>query len=149
VKSLRAFARLTRQEWPLVFEAYVTLVVCRVRLWVQSIDKLQVWATRAGGSTIAVDRLARAIEVASRNMPRATCLCRALALQRLLAKNGHVSELRIGVEKSDDRFGAHAWLVQGGEVLIGASQLEKYKLLASWPSKSEVSESRWKGKISL
>jgi hypothetical protein len=149
VKWLRAFAQLTRQERRLLLEAFITLAVCRARLRAQNIEKLQVWATRAGNSTIAVDRLAWAVEVASKRMPGATCLCRALALQRLLAKNGYGSELRIGVEKNDDRFGAHAWLVRGGQVLIGASELGKYELLAAWRSKTDLSENRRKDTASL
>ena len=47
-------------------------------------------------------------------MKNATCLCKALALQRLLARNGHHSELRIGVDKVDGQFTAHAWLVHNG-----------------------------------
>jgi hypothetical protein len=146
VKQLRAFAQLTRREQRLLLEAFIALAICRARLRAQNIEKLQAWATRAGNRTIAVDRLAWAVEVASRRMPGATCLCRALVLQRLLAKNGHGSELRIGVEKKNDQFGAHAWLVIGGQVLIGASQLENYKLLAAWQS-TDLSESRRKAAV--
>jgi hypothetical protein len=132
VKQLRAFAQLAQQERRLLLDAFITLTICRVRLRVQNAAKLRAWASRPGNRTIAVDRLAWAVEVASRRMPRATCLCRALALQRLLAKNGHDSELRIGVEKDNGRFGAHAWLIHDGQVLIGALQSEKYELLVAW-----------------
>jgi Transglutaminase-like superfamily len=149
VKQLRAFARLSRREQRLLLEAFIALAICRARLRAQNIEKLQAWATRAGNRTVAVDRLAWAVEVASRRMPGATCLCSALVLQRLLAKNGHGSELRIGVEKKDDRFGAHAWLLLGGQVLIGASQLGNYKLLAAWQSETDRSESRRKAAARL
>jgi hypothetical protein len=144
VKQLRALAQLTHRDRRLLLEALITVLICRARLRDQNIAKLQAWATRIGEGTIAVDRLAWAVEVVSRRMPRATCLCRALALQRLLAKNGHGSELRIGVEKNNDRFGAHAWLVHDGEVLIGASQFGNYKLLAAWQCKTDLSEGRRK-----
>jgi hypothetical protein len=147
VKQLRAFAQLVRRDQRLLLEALITLAICRARLLTQNIEKLQAWATptRAKDAAIGVERLAWAVEIASRRMPRATCLCRALALQRLLAKNGHGSELRIGVEKNNDRFGAHAWLVRGGHVLIGASQLGKYELLVAWQSKTDRSESGERG----
>jgi hypothetical protein len=143
MKQLRAFAQLTRRDQRLLLEAFITLAICRARLLAQNIEKLRAWAapTRTRNRAIGVERLAWAIEIASRRMPRATCLCRALALQRLLAKNGHGSELRIGVEKNNDRFGAHAWLVHGGHVLIGASKLGKYELLVAWQSRTDRSES--------
>jgi hypothetical protein len=143
VKELRAFAQLTHRDQRLLLEAFITLAICWGRLRAQNIEKLQAWATRAGNRASTVDRLVWAVEVASRRIPGATCLCRALALQRLLAKNGHGSELRIGIEKNSDRFGAHAWLVHGGKVLIGATQLE-YELLAAWQSRTNLSESRRK-----
>ena len=142
MKQFRAFAQLTRRDQRLLLEAFITLAICQARLRAQNIEKLQAWATRAGNRAADVDRLTWAVEVASRRIPGATCLCRALALQRLLAKNGHGSELRIGVEKNNDRFGAHAWLVHGGQVLIGASQLGKYELLAAWHSKTDLSQRR-------
>jgi hypothetical protein len=145
VKQFRAFAQLAYGEKRLLLEAFITLSICRARLRVRNVEKLQAWATRAGNRTITVNRLAWAVEVASRRMPGATCLCRALALQRLLAKNGHGSELRIGVEKNNGRFGAHAWLVHDGQVLIGASEPEKYRLLAAWQSKTDLPEGRRKG----
>lgn len=118
----------------LLVEAFITLAICRVRLRTQNAAKLQAWASRSGNSTIAVDRLVRAVGAASRRMPRATCLCRALTLQRLLAKNGRSSELRIGVQNNNGLLGAHAWLVHDGQVLIGASQCGRYELLATWRS---------------
>jgi hypothetical protein len=143
VKEFRAFVQLVHRDQRLLLEAFITLAACRVRLQVQNIEKLRGWAARAGKTAAAVDRIVWAIEIASRRMPGATCLCRALALQRLMAKNGHGSELRIGVEKNNDRFGAHAWLVQNGQVLIGESQLGKYELLVAWQSKTtSLSESR-------
>lgn len=136
MKRFRAFARLAQQERQLLLEAFITLAICQVRLRVQSAARLQAWASRLGHKTIAVDRLAWAVGAASRRMPRATCLCRALALQRLLAKNGHGSELRIGVEKDNGRLGAHAWLIHNDQVLIGGSQSEKYELLVAWAVKN-------------
>jgi hypothetical protein len=135
LKQLRAFANLKHRDRRLLLEAFITLAICRRRLLAQNIEELQAWATQAGNGTAALDRIVWAGEVASRRIPRATCLSRALTLQRLLAKNGHGSELRIGVEKNNEGFGAHAWLVHGTEILIGASQVEKYELLAAWRSK--------------
>ena len=64
-------------------------------------------------------------------MKNATCLCKALTLQRLLARNGHDSELKIGVDKTDGKFKAHAWLVYRGRVLIGGTEMQNYKVIAA------------------
>jgi hypothetical protein len=142
VRQFRAFAQLAHHDQLLLLEAFITLAICRARLFAQNIEKLRAWASRAGHGVNAADRLAWAVEVASRRIPGTTCLCRALSLQRLLAKNGHGSELRIGVKKDNVRFGAHAWLVHGGQVLIGGSQFDEYELLVAWRSDTDLSAGR-------
>jgi hypothetical protein len=57
----------------------------------------------------------------------------------LLARNGHHSELKIGVDKSCGRFTAHAWLVHNGRVLTGGAETEKYKFLAAWATSNDGS----------
>lgn len=135
VKELTKFSQLTYRDQVLLLRAFFALAVCRVRLHAWGFRKLQRWATRPANGNTAVDPLIWAIEVASKKTLGASCLCRALALQRLLSRNGHESELRIGVEKNDNRFGAHAWLVYRDKVVIGAVQLEKYELLTAWRTK--------------
>jgi len=135
VKELTKFSQLTYRDQVLLLRAFFALAVCRVRLHAWGFQKLQRWATRPANGDTAVDRLIWAIEVASKKTLGASCLCRALALQRLLSRNGHESELRIGVEKNDNRFGAHAWLVYRDKVVIGSVQLEKYELLTAWRTK--------------
>ena len=63
------------------------------------------------------------METAGRNVPRATCLVRALAGQAFLARYGHETDLRIGVlkEQSEKRVKAHAWLESQGLVLLGGT----------------------------
>jgi hypothetical protein len=107
--------------------------MCRVRLRIHGVDRLRTWATQIGHGEVTVPRLVSAVRRASQIFPATTCLVRAIALQHLLSRNGHHSELRIGVEKSNNRFGAHAWLVQEQRVLIGdGAEAENYKVLAVW-----------------
>jgi hypothetical protein len=64
-----------------------------------------------------------AVLAASRFIPASTCLVQALALQILLTRAGHVSDLRLGVASSStDGVTAHAWLEYEGRVLIGERQ---------------------------
>ena len=55
-------------------------------------------------------RAAATLVRAAASLYGARCLVQALTLQRLLGRRGIVSELRIGVNRQDGRFGAHAWL---------------------------------------
>lgn len=137
MKSLTTFGRLTPQDWRLFVHAVVTLAVCDVRLRTQNCETLRAWATSEGQGDAPVNRLTWAVEAAAKRMKSATCLCKALALQRLLARNGHYSELRIGVDKSDGRITAHAWLVHKGRVLTGGAEMKSYKLLAAWATRSD------------
>ena len=136
MKYLAAFARLTLRDWRLFAHASLTLAVCQTRLRWHNLETLRAWATREGQGSAPVNRLTWSVEAAAKRMNNATCLCKALALQRLLARNGHYSELRIGVEKSHGQFTAHAWLVHNGRVLIGGAEMESYRLRAAWPTRN-------------
>jgi len=71
---------------------------------------------------VFVDRIVLAVTVASRYVPKATCLTQALATQVLLARRGHSVHLRIGVARSETgEFQAHAWVECYGRVVIGGA----------------------------
>lgn len=133
------FQRLTVQDWQLFAGAFMTLAVCRVRLRCQAFATVRAWARREARGAAPVNRLTWSIEAASRRMKGTTCLSKALALQHLLARNGHDSELRIGVDKSGGLFTAHAWLVHREWILVGGWEIGNHTLLAAWTA-SESSE---------
>ena len=105
-----------------------------MRLRRQNFELLVIWAASEAQGSVPVSKLAWSVEAAAKRMKGATCLCKALALQRLLGRNGHRSELRIGVDKSDGKFAAHAWLVHQGRVLTGGAEMANHKVLAAWSS---------------
>lgn len=76
----------------------------------------------------AMDAIVWAVVVASRYVPRSTCLTQALTAQVLLARRGVPASLHIGVAKegAEARFGAHAWVESEGKVLIGGSEPGRY-----------------------
>jgi hypothetical protein len=77
------------------------------------------------------ERLAWAVRVVSRFVPRATCLTQALAAHILLNREGYASALQIGVSKDEKgAFEAHAWLESQGKVVIGEHEAGKYAPLA-------------------
>jgi hypothetical protein len=131
---VRTFWNLSAGERHLLFAAVATLAACQLALRIFKFQRLQLWAGQvvADSEAESVEATTWAVHAAVRRMPWVTCLARALALQRLLARRGHASELRVGVAKAGQDFSAHAWLVRGDRVLIGDEDLGRYTALASW-----------------
>ncbi len=74
------------------------------------------------------DNLSKIINLALGNtLFNSTCLEKSLFTYFILGINGIKSELKIGVENSENRFSAHAWVEKEGIVLNGQDNpLEKY-----------------------
>ena len=137
MNRLRKVARLSRRERRLLARAWLTVVAFRGGLtllpfrWMQRAARRPV-RVAAAGEQLAVDRYAWAVDVASRRVPRASCLTQALALQSLLARAGYPSELRIGVAKDGAALEAHAWLESGGRIVIGGD-VDRFATLVGAP----------------
>lgn len=121
----------------LLCRAFVTLLRMRIALWVMPWSRI---VTRTSGtrkvpsSRPAVNQLEWAVVAASRFVPRATCLTQALALQRLLSRNGYRSSVQIGVRLADGRFAAHAWVEHDATSLLSnARDVVQYVRFFSWP----------------
>ena len=119
----------------------VVLWGTRLGLWVVSMRTVhrllgRLMPVRAGwrrSVPVSPERIAGAGWVVSRYVPRATCLVQALAVQRLLEREGHPACLRIGVAKSGrTRLLAHAWAASAGRVVVGGGALERYAPLLAW-----------------
>jgi hypothetical protein len=64
-----------------------------------------------GGGESSIYLWVRAVDVAARHhLYPMHCVPRALALRSLLAEEGIVTEVRIGVRKEGERLAAHAWV---------------------------------------
>ena len=134
---LRRLNRLTLREVRLAGKAAWALIEARYRLRHTSVEEMRCWAALSPDERISEISREPLIVAYRRAVQRlgGTCLVRALALQRFLAQHGHVSELRIGVTRSDKGFEAHAWLIDGEEVLEGGGHdAGHFTLLAAWPS---------------
>ncbi len=72
-----------------------------------------------------------AVGCASRWIPGSTCLSRALALNQMLSRGGHVSRIHLGVTRSPEgRFAAHAWVEHDRAPLLDdPAELEGYARL--------------------
>lgn len=76
---------------------------------------------------IPVERIAWSVRVASRFVPKATCLTQALTAQTLMARRGYPGELRIGVARDGKGvFNAHAWVEYEGRIVIGELGYEEF-----------------------
>jgi hypothetical protein len=125
---LRKLARLTPAERRLLFRAAAAVAAFRVALWVLPYRRVAALlpahpSAARDGSAIPPARVAWAVRACARRVPGASCLTRALAARWLLAHAGIPSTLHFGWARDDDgRFHAHAWLEQGGTVLLGGEE---------------------------
>jgi hypothetical protein len=138
VQSIQRTRRVRQPgDIPFVLHALVYTAAIRVALWVTPstarllnfvASRVAASASRPGAPT--VDQLAWATRAAGRRVPRATCLVQALSAQLLLARHGHRSQLRIGVNRGPDgEFRAHAWVEVDDRIVVGARRGTWYRPL--------------------
>jgi hypothetical protein len=136
VRRIAAFLALARADKLLALEAVTTLAAVRIALHSVAIERLRTWAGRLTPGTSpsdkSVERIAWAVGAASRLLPRTSCLASALALQRVLSREGHGSDLHIGVAKQGEKFSAHAWLACEGRILVGEVEHGRFTQLVAW-----------------
>jgi Transglutaminase-like superfamily len=65
------------------------------------------------------EEICRAVDVAARFMPSATCLVKAHVGCAMLNRFGYAAEIRIGVLKKSSNLEAHAWVECDGLVVMG------------------------------
>jgi hypothetical protein len=87
-----------------------------------------------GQPTSPPDRVAWAVQATACLVPGATCLVRALALERMLRRDGQPARLKIGVAKAPGApLAAHAWVESDGAVLLAVSGFTCLEPVAAWP----------------
>ena len=70
---------------------------------------------------VTIERVRNAIRRASRVVPGATCLVQALGGWWMLKARSIPAQVRIGVDKGEQGFSAHAWLVIGETIVLGGA----------------------------
>lgn len=123
------FLRNSLSDQRLLIKALALLCFVRLGLWFMPLRTLREMvekiARRRLSSTtpqdmLMVRKIAASVRRVSRYVPLASCLTQALAAQFLLARRGQVSNLLIGVTKTEEgEFKAHAWLEANGKIIIG------------------------------
>lgn len=134
VKRLRSVFALSAADWRLFLRSVATILWVRLALRVWKLDRLRAWSGRMGPPGRPIERIVWAVWSAGRRLPGTNCLGYALALQHLLARNGHASEVHIGVTRDLQGFTAHAWVMHGGRVLFDTEDHSSYTPLTAWPA---------------
>lgn len=125
-------------ELLLVARAGLWLCAARTGLWIVSFQRLHgavAFLTRKppkGGGINSLPRLVWAVSAASRYVPQATCLTKALALHILLKRAGLESSIHFGVAKEGVRFEAHAWVKSQDKIVIGDFESTRYVPIMVW-----------------
>ena len=132
----RKLAQLSLGDMALLLRAfpYVCRAACTVHLLpyrrlqnkLQAIDEMR---PRPRSRPVPVEQLARAVNGASRLVPGATCLTRAIAACKLMTSEGYAVRIRFGVSRAAPApFGAHCWVeLEGVPVLGGAEGIERLR----------------------
>ena len=133
--------RLTSVEFALALEALALLALAGLALrllpfrWIagrlgECAGAGSEEAPEAAAFTPAVKAVRQAIIRARRRAPwPATCLAQAMAGRIMLGWRGVGSSIHFGVRNADG-FAAHAWLIAGGEAVIGTETAGRFKPIA-------------------
>lgn len=123
-------------------ETLLALALAWVLVFAVAFRRTVAWLGRAGvpGTavvTVAPDQILRARHVCHRvarfapRVPwRTSCLVQAVAGCLLLRRRGIAATIRLGVKKDGGVLSAHAWLMVGGQVVLGGQAAEGFKALA-------------------
>ena len=128
VRIAGKLARLSPRDWRELLEAQWALLVAQAMLRSRPMGTLATPIADAGTADAArladARRLAVAMLRAARfGVFRPQCLVRSLALSRMLTAHGiRGGMVRVGVQRKDGEFLAHAWVELAGETLGDADE---------------------------
>ncbi len=133
MSRLNKFLRLPFNEKILFVRIWFLLAIIKLGLSLLPFTTLRKVLTvispliARGGEAWSEDLLVWAVGAASRYVPKATCLARAMVIQLVLKQSGRQASLHIGVNGAEgNHLDAHAWVESQGKVLFGGSNLSSY-----------------------
>ena len=132
---LHRFLQMPNRQRLLLLEAALFLGLARLALLTLPFGRIAPWLQRSPDSdrrdTTAVRAVGQAVTIAARNVPwNAVCLPQAMAAKAMLARRGQGSTLHLGAARAGSGLTAHAWLVAGGEVVVGEAGIDDVAPLA-------------------
>jgi hypothetical protein len=125
-RKLGTFLGMSDADRLLVCEAILALALARLVVLTVPFRFMVPWLSRAP-ETSACDaalllRVRKAVTMAARNVPwNAVCMPQAMAAKAMLARRGRGSSFHLGANIEQGKLVAHAWLVAGGTVVVGAA----------------------------
>jgi len=126
-RKLRTFLVMSGADRWLVCEAIAMLGLARFIVITFPFSFLASWLSRAP-ETGACDEILllsvrKAVTMAARNVPwNAVCLPQAMAAKAMLARRGCGSSFHLGADfDAQGKLIAHAWLVAGDTIVVGAA----------------------------
>jgi hypothetical protein len=134
-RKLNHFLQMTSRQRLMLIEAALFLGLARLVLLTVPFGRFAPWLQRVpdSGSHDAQTVLAvgEAVAIAARHVPwNAVCLPQAMAAKAMLARRGQGSALHLGAGKADRGLTAHAWLIAGGEIVVGEAGIAQVAPLA-------------------
>ena len=140
MESFHRYRALGAADRWLVIEAASLLAIVRLGIAAlrfsvlrRSLDHMlpAIPAKSSGKRTSSVDRLAWSVAAASRRLPfRSNCLIESLAVDAMMRRRGHASEIRFGVRPPNAGvLTAHAWVECEGAIVFGS--LQDYSALST------------------
>jgi hypothetical protein len=133
MRRIHKFLKLSSAEKRLLIRVWILIGTIRLGLELFSFSTLRKFLASIKPypskftKKFSEEQFVWVIAIASRYVPRSTCLVKTLALQLLFQQAGHQARLHIGVTDSEEgRLKAHAWVESQGRILIGGIDLNKY-----------------------
>ena len=130
------FRRLSPRERRLFLQAWVMLPIAAIRVRLSGaasfLDAHPVTASPSPSPPPIVGEAARMVSAAARyGLLDASCLPRSIVLQRLLRREGILTDLRVGVRKADGLLDGHAWVEYHGVAVSDAPDVhERFTVLS-------------------
>ena len=140
-QKINKFILLDNEEKKLLFKIYIFIWIVRLRLWFTSYAKTKVWSEKKINAYFATFQekvfkeqiLLQFINTASRLIPKASCLTKALAGHTILKFFNCQNDLYIGVKiNSNSDFEAHAWLQKDQTILLGGDFSSSLRSAMCW-----------------
>lgn len=126
MRRLRRILSLRPAEAWALCQALVTVAAVRLAIARRRTDEVRAATAVLGAERQAPQSdlrvVAWSVTAAARLIPGATCLTQALAGQRILARKGYASTVRLSLPAGrDSDFRPHAWLLAGNVIALGGT----------------------------
>jgi hypothetical protein len=135
-RKFQTFLDMQGADRRLVCEAILMLAFARLIVLTVPFRFVALWLSRApqthSSDKALLFRVRKAVTLAARNVPwSAACLPQAMVAKAMLVRRGCGSSFHLGANfDAQGKLIAHAWLVVGGTIVVGAAGISSVTPLA-------------------